>query len=170
MSLSNPSGGGGTPSDGNPVTINQDATHRFATDAEKTAWDAKASALGGDDNYVTDAEKVKLINLTGTNTGDQDISGKSNIGHTHPQSDVTNLVTDLSNKQDTLVSATNIKTINGSTLLGSGDLTVSASDQDISPSSSRTIATNKTVVMGRKYIITGALNLTIQGDSILTII
>lgn len=33
-----------------------------------------APALGADDNYVTDAEKVKLSNLSGTNTGDQDLS------------------------------------------------------------------------------------------------
>jgi hypothetical protein len=36
-------------------------------------------------------------------------------------------IQDLSGKQDTLVSATNIKTINGSSILGSGDLTVSGS-------------------------------------------
>ena len=30
----------------------------------------------------------------------------------------------LTDKQDTLISATNIKTINGTTILGSGDLTV----------------------------------------------
>jgi len=30
---------------------------------------------GSDDNYVTDAEKVKISNLSGTNTGDQDLSG-----------------------------------------------------------------------------------------------
>jgi hypothetical protein len=30
-----------------------------------------AAVLGADDNYVTDAEKVKLTNLSGTNTGDQ---------------------------------------------------------------------------------------------------
>lgn len=29
---------------------------------------------GADDNFVTDAEKVKLSNLSGTNTGDQDLS------------------------------------------------------------------------------------------------
>lgn len=38
---------------------------------------------------------------------------------------VCNLQTDLNNKQNTLVSGTNIKTINGDTILGSGDLTVS---------------------------------------------
>lgn len=35
-----------------------------------TLMNAKQNAMGGDDNYVTDAEKVKLTNLSGTNTGD----------------------------------------------------------------------------------------------------
>jgi hypothetical protein len=43
------------------------------------------------------------------------------------QSQVTNLTTDLAAKQATLVSATNIKTVNGNTLLGSGDLVISGS-------------------------------------------
>ena len=37
----------------------------------QTALDGKAPTLGADDNYVTDAEKVKLANTSGTNTGDQ---------------------------------------------------------------------------------------------------
>jgi hypothetical protein len=38
----------------------------------KTYFDTLyAAVLGADDNYVTDAEKVKLGNLSGTNTGDQ---------------------------------------------------------------------------------------------------
>jgi hypothetical protein len=36
-----------------------------------------APALGVDDNYVTDAEKVKLSNLSGTNTGDQTLPVKN---------------------------------------------------------------------------------------------
>ncbi len=40
----------------------------------QAALDGKASSLGSDDNYVTDAEKVKLSNLSGTNTGDQNLS------------------------------------------------------------------------------------------------
>lgn len=47
------------------------------TSAIQTQLDGKAASLGADDNYVTDAEKVKLSNLSGTNTGDQDISGKA---------------------------------------------------------------------------------------------
>jgi hypothetical protein len=38
----------------------------------KTYFDTLyAAVLGADDNYVTDAEKVKLSNLSGTNSGDQ---------------------------------------------------------------------------------------------------
>lgn len=40
----------------------------------QAALDAKANSLGADDNYVTDAEKVKLSNLSGTNTGDQNLT------------------------------------------------------------------------------------------------
>lgn len=39
--------------------------------------------------------------------------------------------TSISSKQDTLVSGTNIKTINGTSILGSGDLTVSDSDENV---------------------------------------
>lgn len=38
--------------------------------ATQTALDGKANTLGADDNYVTDAEKTKLTNLSGTNSGD----------------------------------------------------------------------------------------------------
>lgn len=41
----------------------------------QTALDGKAASLGADDNYVTDAEKVVIGNTSGTNTGDQDLSG-----------------------------------------------------------------------------------------------
>jgi len=40
----------------------------------QNALDGKAPSLGADDNYVTDAEKTKLSNLSGVNTGDQDLS------------------------------------------------------------------------------------------------
>jgi hypothetical protein len=59
----NPGGGGGTWGSITGTLSNQ-------TDLQ-AALDAKADDLGADDNYVTDAEKVKLGNLSGTNTGDQ---------------------------------------------------------------------------------------------------
>lgn len=45
--------------------------------------------------------------------------------HTHVIADVTGLQTALNGKQDTLVSGTNIKTINGESLIGPGDISVS---------------------------------------------
>ena len=48
--------------------------------------------------------------------------------HGHTQAEVLDLVADLAAKQAALVSGTNIKTINGATILGSGDLVVSGTD------------------------------------------
>ena len=76
-------------------SLADDSTHRLVTDTEKSTWNGKQNALvagtdylipsaiaaayepkkGTDDNFVTDAEKTKLSNLSGTNTGDQDLSG-----------------------------------------------------------------------------------------------
>ena len=53
--------------------------------------------------FTNTTDISRLANTSGTNTGDQDLSGK----------------------QDVLVSGTNIKTINGSSILGAGDLTLS---------------------------------------------
>jgi len=64
----------------------------------KTKYESNA-----DTNVFTDAEKTNLGNQSGTNTGDQDLSGL----------------------QATLISGTNIKTINSTSLLGSGDIAIS---------------------------------------------
>lgn len=46
-----------------------------------------------DKNYVTDAEATIIGNTSGTNTGDQDLSGKADVSHTHTESDITDLGT-----------------------------------------------------------------------------
>lgn len=68
---------------------------------------------------ITKSQISDLGVLTGSNTGDQDISGIS--------INATNISSLQSSKQDVLISGTNIKTINGNTLLGSGDITISSS-------------------------------------------
>lgn len=50
------------------------------------------------------------------------LSGKANAAHTHVIGDTTGLQTALEGKQESLVSGTNIKTVNGQSLLGSGDV------------------------------------------------
>jgi hypothetical protein len=47
----------------------------------KTYFDTLyAAALGADDNYVTDAEKVVIGNTSGTNTGDQTLPTRDSLG------------------------------------------------------------------------------------------
>lgn len=72
-----------------------------------------------------------LQNITGGGGGTpawNDITGKPSTfppsAHTHLQSEITGLPAALSNKQDVLVSGSNIKTINGNSVLGSGDLVI----------------------------------------------
>lgn len=67
--------------------------------------------------------------------------------HSHAQSDITGLVTDLSNKQPTLVSGTNIKTINGSSILGTGDITISGGSGSVDTQSNLTYAATTNIDM-----------------------
>lgn len=68
-------------------------------------------------NYVSDSQLTIIGNTSGTNTGDNATN-----------SQYSGLAT---SKQDALVSGTNIKTVNGNTLLGSGDVSISGvSDGD----------------------------------------
>lgn len=79
-----------------------------------------------------------------------------------PEAGVVNLVADLAAKQATLVSGTNIKTVNGGSLLGAGDLVVSAADPSYSPGSI-TVATETGRIQPRRLKLTGTQRLTVQG-------
>jgi lysophospholipase L1-like esterase len=74
-------------------------------------------------------EKTKLSNITGTNTGDETTSTiKTKLGAGSTSTDGYITSTDwntFNGKQANLVSGTNIKTINGASVLGSGDIVVS---------------------------------------------
>jgi hypothetical protein len=88
----------------------------------KITYDAKGLVTAGADattadiadstnrRYVTDAQLVVVENTSGTNTGDNATNSQySGLA---------------ASKQDTLVSGTNIKTINSTSLLGSGNVAV----------------------------------------------
>ena len=84
------------------------------------------SATYTDNDGVSYTEST-LRDFLKTETGLRAASGGSGAawgGITGTLSDQTDLQSELDDKQDTLVSATNIKTINGSSVLGSGDLAV----------------------------------------------
>ena len=81
------------------------------------------STDGGADVTVDLSDFVNSGELTNA------LSGKADTIHSHSTSNITgldttlsSLISDLSNKQDTLVSGTSIKTINSSSILGSGNL------------------------------------------------
>lgn len=90
----------------------------------KITYDAKGLVTAGADattadiadstnkRYVTDAQLTVIGNTSGTNTGDNAVNSL-----------YSGLAT---SKQDTLVSGTNIKTVNSTSLLGSGDVAVQA--------------------------------------------
>lgn len=78
--------------------------------------------------FQSAADKIKLDGVASGATANQTdayLLARANHTGTQAQSTVVNLVTDLSAKQATLVSGTNIKTINGASILGSGDLVIS---------------------------------------------
>jgi hypothetical protein len=70
----------------------------------------------------------------------------------------TDLSTGLSTKQDTLVSGTNIKTLNGSSVLGSGDLVLGA-QQDVFYENSQTLTTSYTITSGKSAMSAGPVTL-----------
>lgn len=84
--------------------------------------------------------KALSANISLTNT---DV-GAAATAHTHAETDVTGLTTDLASKQATLVSGTNIKTVNGNSLLGAGDVTIAGSGGDVTGPAS---ATNSAVAL-----------------------
>jgi len=69
-----------------------------------------AAALGDDSNFAATMTTA--------------LAGKAATVHAHATSDVTGLDTALASKQASLVSGTNIKTINGLSVLGSGDIVI----------------------------------------------
>lgn len=110
------------------------ATGDYATNTDLTSGLAGKAATTHthDDRYYTETETNTLLSgkqATGdyaTNTALTDgLATKAATAHTHTIANVTNLQTTLDGKQPTLVSGTNIKTINGSSVLGAGDIVVS---------------------------------------------
>jgi len=115
--------------------------------------------------YVTDAQLVVIGNTSGTNTGNQTsivgitgslaefntaltgadfaTGGGTATGTNTGDNAVNSLYSGLAaSKQDTLVSGTNIKTVNGTTLLGAGDLAVTGTTNLSYTAATRVIASD----------------------------
>jgi len=100
----------------------------------QSALDGKASTSHTHTvSQITDltASATELNYTDGVTSAIQtQLDGKAATSHTHTASNITDFNTAvdarITGKQDTLVSGTNIKTVNGSSLLGSGNLAVNA--------------------------------------------
>jgi hypothetical protein len=100
----------------------------------QTDFDANEKRIFNLPTPLSASEPVRLMDLQAAIGGSvtyswNDITGKPTTfppsAHTHPITDIDGLVTALTGKQDTLVSGTSIKTVNGNSLLGSGDIVIS---------------------------------------------
>lgn len=91
------------------------------------------------------------------------------LAHVHPQTDVTGLVAALAAKQDTLVSGTNIKTLNGVSVLGAGNLVLTPDLLLSTGPTNRTIATGYGAIVPDEYEIESTYEVTIETGAILEI-
>lgn len=136
--------------------IVEDSTHHFVTDSEKSIWNAKQVALGftpenvanirttfqvTPDNTHYPSEKLVKDSLdakqtAGTYSTDihSNITALDAVSGTNTGDNATNTQYSglATSKQDTLVSGTTIKTINGISVLGSGDIPISGAGGDVS--------------------------------------
>ena len=99
------------------VTIDGTATDLYAPEGGSSVDPASAAPLmDGTSAVGTSTDYARADHVHPTDTS------RAAASHTHAISDVTNLQTALDGKQGTLVSGTSIKTVNGTSLLGSGDV------------------------------------------------
>lgn len=129
---------------------------------QETTWEiVRVTAKAGSTLTVTRAQESTTDATWPAGTPVQmrltagSMDGKANATHTHVIADTTGLQAALDGKQATLVSGTSIKTVNGGSLLGSGDLAVG----DVTLTGSQTL-TNKTLtapVLGGAVDATGSV-------------
>lgn len=119
---------------GRPTKLSQ-----FTNDSGFITSDSLSNyALKSELPDLTDyAKKSEIPDISGLATKSE-LSGYALVDHTHVVADITDFpeIPDVSNlatktelaaKQDALISGTNIKTINGTSLLGSGNITIESS-------------------------------------------
>lgn len=91
---------------------------------QKTGTNLEFKKINAGSNKITITDDV-VNNEVDVNVVEANFTGI-------PQSAVTNLTTDLTSKQSTLVSGTNIKTIEGQSILGSGNIDLTKNDVGLS--------------------------------------
>jgi len=108
-------------------------------------------------NAVLGADAVDATNIaTGAVTAADIPDGNITLGKLH--TDVQTPINDVANKQATLVSGTNIKTLNGGSIVGSGNLIVGA-QQDVFYENSQTVSSSYTITTNKSAMSAGPVTL-----------
>lgn len=139
------------------------------SDASKPVSTATQTALDLKANLASPTFTGTVAGITAAMVGAPSGSGTSsgtNTGDNATNSQYSGLA---ASKQDALVSGTNIKTINGASVLGSGDLVVSAGDPSYSPGSF-TVATETGKIVNKTVQLTTNQRMTIEGTGRLSVI
>ena len=114
----------------------------------KAAEDHLHSIVTNTENgFMSSSDKTKLDTIEANatvNETDDFLKDRANHTGTQDISTINNLSTTLTSKQDSLVSGTNLKTINGESLLGSGNVVVSVVPSTLAPNREYTFYTDFT--------------------------
>ena len=99
-------------------------TDIHVTTTDKNNWNAKQAAITGAATTITSSDLTTNRTVISDSNGKIAVSDTTSteLGYVHGVT--SNIQTQLNNKQATLVSGTNIKTINNQSVLGSGNLNV----------------------------------------------
>ena len=152
------------------VVITANATKTAPTGEQ---WSTTPQTITADKRYLWSYQKITLTNGTTIETEPCVIGVYGDTGSSGGSIDTSNFATkaDLANKQNLLVSGTNIKTINGQSLLGNGNIAITSSGGSSGGSSSNiSITVNDANYTATNNVITLPNYLTIPKDKKITII
>ena len=136
-------------------------------------WTTTPQTITSTKRYLWSYQKITLTNGTTIETEPCIIGVYGDTGSSGGSIDTSNFATkaDLANKQNLLVSGTNIKTINGQSLLGNGNIAITSSGGSSGGSSSNiSITVNDANYTATNNVITLPNYLTIPKDKKITII
>lgn len=144
---------------------------KIKSDSDNGYFVISPSGLSVDRAFVvnlTDADRTLDMSGNLIVSADADVSD-TNTGDNATNSQYSGLA---ASKQDTLVSGTNIKTINSNSLLGSGDLVLGGVFNEVSNtlSTNYSLTANSGVVMVSPLTITPGISLTIPSTSKMVIL
>lgn len=134
------------------VTDGELSAKNYATKSEIPVIPSNVSYFNNDSGYITNSALAGYATETYVSDNYQPKGNYQPAGNyltSIPSEYITEgelndaLAAQLNSKQDTLVSGTNIKTINGNSILGSGDLTITGGTTDLSNYYTKTEIDNK---------------------------